>query len=236
MAVQGANYLQTGGNKVIQFPLGANLKIGVFDDWTWFEPPNYGHGKFVCTLEGTRVHVYDPDNREISNFAITTDGKGVTNDGKYVYVMTWDPLSVTNDDIYVYELDGTTVRFVRLNKLHKYTQFVWWDKYFWCLDNVNNQCNVFTMGGTKIKQFNLTAGKTYQGITTDSKDLWFIRTDVTDHPGGTIERWDATRTARILAIGNPDGGTNNYEKGITWNGKYLMIQLAELPPVDLGDE
>lgn len=236
MATAGFNFLDSA--RRVQFGTAYTGASSTNVDWTFFKKYYY------ATMASTFIRFNTIITTDLESFSIPTDpnstivpiGRGLTHNGKYLIFVVKDNLGVVADSLIWTTSRGTFVRRVALSTglLNTYGQVTFLKKNYYIIDNVNKRVDIFDSQGILVSRFGLTAAKTYIGITNNTKHLWILRSDVTEHSGGTIEEWDIYGN-QIQKFGNPNGGAGlvNYNMGIGFNKKYLFTNQTIIP-IDLG--
>lgn len=237
MAFTGLGLLDTTTR--IQMQAGNASSSGTFD----FEMVSIGdemHGiaiSYGTTVSMTNLLTNAPTNRAIAfdpgHPAVTT-AFGVTTDGHRLVFSAADPLAGVASRLIWNTFQGAFVKSVAIagGLLNKHRQITYMRKLFWVLRN-DQKIDVVNDTGAVERTINLTAAKTYVGITNDHKDLLLVRADPSEHAGGTIERWSADGVQRDK-FGNPDGAfAAVYGAGMSHQRRRAVIFTSIAAPVDV---
>lgn len=234
-----ASYLALDSNKLTVNTNLFSTPVGSDRDVTFCRRLMYalnptGTG-FICAPSNASV------TRATVNFSLgaNTELTGLTHNRRYLIGVIKDTLAVTADKIALFGFDGTRVRETvnSVGKIGAYSKCVYHRKHVYLLDNTNKTVDAYTMGGTRVNTFSITASKTYVGITTDRRNLWLTRSDTTEHAGGTIECWSFNGVQiRKFACPQPTG-QETVQPGLTFDRRYKIYPYTLVAPVDLaGDE
>jgi len=193
---------------------------------------------YVLSSTGLSISSLDPGTKGIQktislSLAANTKLTGLTNNRRLFVGVMQDTLGVTSDKLAWFDSSGARVNEV-LNsdgKINKYKQLCFLRSRFYLLDGTANTVDVYSVLGTKVGAFALTAGKTYTGVATDGHSLWMTRSDTTNHLSGTIENWSISGL-QIKSFGFPTSVSETVSVGITFNRRYKIISYTLVGVID----
>lgn len=201
---------------------------------------------YILNNDGATVTVYSARVSTVKTLTLSlsanTSVTALTNNRKYLVGIIKDTLGATADKLAWWDFSGNKVNEIvnSAGNIGKYKNLCYLRNYYYTIDTTTPAVHVYDSYANQIRSFNLTASKTYSGITHDRHNLWLIRTDYTTHTSGTIEHWSTNGTfiknfaAPNIVIAGASQAVLT-KPGITFNRRYKIIGYTpDIPPVNLS--